>query len=325
MGSILSQEEVDSLLGGMDEEKVQTVTPVPEPEEGLEVYDFGAEAGPVHLKMPILEIINEKFIVFLRKSLFAATGLSLGVSISSVDSIKFGDFYRSIPVPTSLNIFKMEPLRGFSLLVLEAPLVFAFVDTFFGGKAMGHVKLEGKDFTAIEKKIIGKIVNMILGDLQDAWSDFYKLNMIFTRSEMDPQFAEITAHEDIVIVTKLMIDLQNVSGTMTICIPYSLLESVRDKLKQRSHGERLEVDHQWTQYIKERVKQLTINLSCALGNAEITGRELLAMKIGDVIELDQKISDPVIISVEGVPKFIGFPELSNKQRAVKIQGRVNKE
>jgi len=315
MSSILSQEEVDSLLGGMHEEKVQTVTPVPEPEERLEVYDFGAEAGPVHLKMPILEIINEKFIVFLRKSLFAATGLPLGVSIS----------YRSIPVPTSLNIFKMEPLRGFSLLVLEAPLVFAFVDTFFGGKAMGHVKLEGKDFTAIEKKIIGKIVNMILGDFQDAWSDFYQLNMIFTRSEMDPQFAEITEPEDIVIVTKLMIDLQNVSGTMTICIPYSLLESIRDKLKQRSHGERLEVDHQWTQYIKERVKQLTINVSCALGNAEITGRELLAMKIGDVIELDQKISDPVIISVEGVPKFIGFPELSNKQKAVKIQGRVNKE
>ena len=325
MANVLSQEEVDSLLEGIDEGKVQTETALPESEEELEVYNFGAQVGPVHLRMPTLGIINERFIGFSRTSLFSATGLSLDVSISSIDSLKFGDFCRSIPIPASLNIFKMEPLRGFALLVLEGPMVFAFVDTLFGGRAVSHVKLEGKTFTTIEKKIIDKIVEMILGDLQEAWSDVYKLKMILTRSEMDPQFAAITTPDDMVIATKLTIDLQNVSGTMTICIPYSVLEPIRDKLKQRFQGERFEVDQKWTRYIRGKVKELTINLSCTLGRADITGRELLAMKVGDIIHLDQKMSDPVIVNVEGVPKFTGYPGICNKRKAIKIKERVNKE
>ena len=325
MANVLSQEEVDSLLEGIDEGKVQTETALPESEEELEVYNFGAQVGPVHLRMPTLGIINERFIGFSRTSLFSATGLSLDVSISSIDSLKFGDFCRSIPIPASLNIFKMEPLRGFALLVLEGPMVFAFVDTLFGGRAVSHVKLEGKTFTTIEKKIIDKIVEMILGDLQEAWSDVYKLKMILTRSEMDPQFAAITTPDDMVIATKLMIDLQNVSGTMTICIPYSVLEPIRDKLKQRFQGERFEIDQKWTRYIRGKVKELTINLSCTLGRADITGRELLAMKAGDIIHLDQKMSDPVIVNVEGVPKFTGYPGICNKRKAIKIKERVNKE
>ena len=325
MANILSQDEVDSLLGGIDEGKVQIETAVSESKEGLEVYNFGAQVGPVHLRMPTLGIINERFIGFSRTSLFAATGLSLDVNISSIDSIKFGEFCRSIPIPASLNIFKMEPLRGFALLVLEGPLVFAFIDTLFGGRSVSHVKLEGKTFTTIEKKIIGKIVEMILSDLQKAWSDVYKLKMVFTRSEIDPQFAAIVTPDDMVIATKLMIDLQNVSGTMTICIPYSVLEPIRDKLKQRFQDERLEVDQKWVRYIRGKVKKLTINLSCALCKSGITGRELLAMKVGDVIQLDQKMNDPVIISVEGVPKFIGHPGICNKQKAIKIKERFNKE
>ena len=325
MTNVLSQEEVDSLLEGIDEGKVQTETAIPKSEEELEVYNFAAQVGPLHLRMPTLGIINERFIGFSRTSLFTATGMSLDVSISSIDSLKFGDFCRSIPIPASLNIFKMEPLRGFALLVLEGPMVFAFVDTLFGGRAVSHIKLEGKTFTTIEKKIIEKIVEMILGDLQEAWSDVYKLKMVLTRSEMDPQFAAITTPNDMVIATKLIIDLQNVSGTMTICIPYSMLEPIRDKLKQRFQGERFEVDHKWTHYIRGKIKELTINLSCTLGRAGITGRELLAMKVGDIIKLDQKMSDPVIVNVEGVPKFTGYPGIYNKRKAIKIKERVNKE
>jgi flagellar motor switch protein FliM len=190
---------------------------------------------------------------------------------------------------------------------------------------VSHVKLEGKTFTTIEKKIIGKLVEMILSDLQKAWSDVYKLKMVFTRSEIDPQFAAIVTPDDMVIATKLMIDLQNVSGTMTICIPYSVLEPIRDKLKQRFQDERLEVDQKWVRYIRGKVKELTINLSCALCKSGITGRELLAMKVGDVIQLDQKMDDPVIIRVEGVPKFIGHPGICNKRKAIKIKERFNKE
>ena len=327
MANILSQDEVDSLLGGIGEGAVQTETAIPESEKekGLKVYDFGMQAGPAHLRMPTLGIINERFVGFSRTSLSAATGLSLDVNISSVDSVKFGEFCRSVPIPASLNIFKMEPLRGFALLVLEGPLVFTFVDALFGGRAVSHVKLEGKTFTAIEKKIIDKIVKIILSDLQHAWSDVHKLKIVFTRSEIDPQFAAIATPDDMVIATKLMIDLQNVSGTMTICTPYSTLEPIREKLKQRFQGEKLEVDQKWKRYITEKVKELTINLSCVLGKAEITGREVLGIKVGDVMQLDKKMSDPVIVSVEGVPKFMGYPGTFNKRKSIKIKKRVDKE
>jgi len=327
MANVLSQDEVDSLLGGIAEGKVQTETAIPESEkkDGLEVYDFGMQAGPAHLRMPALGIINERFVGFLRASMSAATALDIDVNIASVDSVKFGEFCRSIPVPASLNIFKMDPLRGFALIVLEGQLVFTFVDALFGGRSVSHVKLEGKTFTTIERKIIEKIVKIILVDLQKAWSDVHKLKMVFTRSEIDPQFAAIATPDDLVIATKLMIDLQNVSGRMTICIPYSTLEPIRGKLKQRFQREKLEVDQKWKRYITEKVKELTINLSCAFGKAGITGREVLKIKVGDVIQLDKKMSDPVIVSVEGVPKFIGYPGTFNKRKAIKIKERVNKE
>jgi len=327
MANILSQDEVDSLLGGIDEGKVQIETDLPESEkeEGIEVYNFGMQTGPTHLRMPVLRIINERFVTFLRTSLSSATALDVDVNITSVDSVKFGEFCRSIPIPTSLNIFKMEPLRGFALLVLEGPLVFSFVDALFGGRSVSHVKLEGKTFTAIEKKIIEKMVKMILDDLQKAWSDVHKLTMTFTRSEIDPQFAAIAAPNDMIIVTRLMIDLQNVSGTMTICIPYPTLEPIRDRLKQKFQGERLEVDQIWTRYIKKKVKELQINVSCTLGKAVITGRELMEMKVSDVIQLDQEVSDPVIVSAEGIPKFIGYPGTYNKRKAIKIKDRIDKE
>ena len=327
MANILSQDEVDSLLGGIDEGKVQIETDISESEkkEGLEVYNFGMQAGPTHLRMPTLGIINERFVTFLMKSLSVATAMDIGVNISSVDSVKFGDFCRSIPVPTNLNIFKMEPLRGSALLVLEGPLVFSFVDTLFGGRAVSHVKLEGRIFTTIEKKIIDKIVKIILDDLQQAWSDVHEVKMAFARSEIDPQFAAIATPNDMVIATRFMIDLQNVSGTMTICIPYPTLEPIRDKLKRKFQGEKLEVDQKWKRYITEKVKELKINLSCALGKAGITGREVLEMKVGDVMQLDKKMSDPVIVSVEGVPKFIGYPGTFNKRKAIKIKKRADKE
>jgi len=324
MANVLSQDEVDSLLEGISDGKVKTEPEIPERDEELRVYDFLRQAGPVHLNLPSLGIINERFVGFLKTSLSNVTRSVIDVDVSDIDSVKFGEFCRSIPLPTSLNIFKIEPLRGFALLVLEGSLVFAFVDTLFGGKCESHVKLEGKSFTTIEVKMIDKIVKVILGDLEHAWSDVYKVKMVFTRSEVDPQFAGIATPNDMVIAIKLGVDLENASGVMTVCIPYSTIEPIREKLRHKFQGERLEVDQRWRRYIEEKIRELTINLSCTLGMAKITGRELLEMKIGDVIQMDQKISDQVILRVEGIPKFKGYPGSYNKKKAIKIKSKLSK-
>jgi len=325
MKNILSQDEVESLLAGISEGKVSTETAIPEVDEGAMPYDFRRQAWPVNLRMPTLNIINKRFAGILRTELSAATKSIVDASIASIDCVKFGEFCRSIPLPASLNIFRIEPLRGFSLLVMEAKLVFAFVDAFFGGKGISHVKIDGRSFTNIEIRIVEKIVTIALNGFEHAWSDVFKLQAAFMRSEIDPQFAEIVAPNDTVIVIRIMMDLENASGSMILCIPRRILEHVRDKLQYRFQGERLEVDHRWRSHIERRIRGLHVVLGCSLGTARITGKDLLEMKVNDVVLLNQKVSDPVVISVEGVPKFKGHPGAYHNKKAVRIEESLNRE
>ena len=325
MGNVLSQDEVDSLLNGISDGKVKTETDTPERGKGLKIYDFTSQAGPSLASMPALGTINERFIGSVTANLSAATQSVIDVTISSTESVTFDEFSRSIPLPSSLNIFKMAPLKGSGLLVMEGPLVFAFVDTFFGGKGGGQVKPEGKDFTPIETRIIEKVIGIILGDLEHAWLDVHKIRMVLARSEMDPQFAAIAKPNDSVMVNKFTVELGNTSGNMTICIPYSSIEPVREKLRQGLQNEKVEVDQRWRKHIEEKVKELKINVRCTLGMTKITGRELLDVKVDDVIPLEKGVNDLITVSVEGIPKFRGFPGARNNKQAIRVSERVNKE
>jgi len=323
MASVLSQDEVDSLLGGIDEGSVKTETDIPEKDEGPEVYNFEVQSGPVN--MPTLQMINQRFVGFLRDSLSLLTNSNVDVNFSSNELLNFGEFCRSIPLPASQNVFKIEPLKGSAILVLEGALVFSFVEVFFGGKGLNPAKLEGRAFTAIESKIIEKITKIVLGDLQRAWSDVHKINMTFLRSEIDPQFASIVQPDDMVIAIKFIISLTNVSGSIFLCIPYSTIEPIKNKLKQTFRGEKLDVDKSWQTYIVKKIMGIIVNLSCILGTTKITARELLELNVDDVILLDQKRGDSILVKVEGIPKFKGYPGSYSNSKAVRISERLNKE
>ena len=325
MANILSQDEVDSLLEGISEGKVKTETDILEMDGDIKAYDFSGQAGPTHLRMPALGIINERLITYLRSSLSSVTRSILDVNLANLESTKFGEFCRSIPLPASLNIFKMEPLRGFALVVLEGPLVFAFVDTFFGGRGVSHVKLEGRKFTTIETRIIDKITKIILADLQQAWTDIHEVKMIFDRSEMDPQFTPIVAPNDMVIVIRFSVDFPHTSGTIILCIPHATIEPIRGILRSRYHGEKLEVDQRWRRYFEKKIAETLVTVNCTLGTAMVSGRDLLEMKADDVIVLDQKVTDPIIVNVENIPKLKGHPGSCNQKKAIRLKGRFNEE
>ena len=322
MGNILSQDEVDSLLDGITEGKVETETDVKEGSPSVEVYDFSMPAGPVHLRLPALGIINERLIGLLRTDLQLASRSFIDVNLASTETVKFSDFYLSLPMPSSLNIFSINPLRGFSLIVLEGPLVFSFVDSLFGGTGVSHVKLEGRLFTKIETKIVEKIVKIILNDFQKAWSDVFEINAVFIRSEMDPQFVGIGTPEDLVIVNKFEVQLENGNGFITICIPYSSIKPIKEKLKNKFRSEKMDIDQNWKRYIQERIQETMVELSCTMGMAKINGADLLSMKVDDVIMLDEKFGNSVIVNVENIPKFKGYPGACNKKKAVKIIDRL---
>jgi flagellar motor switch protein FliM len=322
MGNILSQDEVDSLLGGITEGKVETETDVSEESQAVEVYDFSMPAGPVHLRLHALGIINERLVGLLRTNLQVASRSVIDVNLTSTETVKFSDFCLSLPMPSSLNIFSIEPLRGFSLVVLEGPLVFSFVDSLFGGKGVSHVKLEGRLFTKIETKIVEKIVKIILNDFQKAWSDVYEINAVFIRSEMDPQFVGIGTPDDLIIVNKFEVQLENGNGFITICIPYSAIKPIKEKLKNKFRSEKIDIDQSWKRYIQERIQETMVELTCTMGMAKINGGDLLSMKVDDVIMLDQKSDNSVIVNVENIPKFKGYPGACNKKKAVKIIDRL---
>lgn len=322
MGNILSQDEVDSLLDGITEGKVETETDVSKEGQTVELYDFSMPAGPVHLRLPALGIINERLVGLLRTNLQVASRSVIDVNLTSTETVKFSDFYLSLPMPSSLNIFSIEPLRGFSLIVLEGSLVFSFVDSYFGGKGVSHVKLEGRLFTKIENKIVEKIVKIILDDFQKAWSDVYEINAVFIRSEMDPQFVGIGTPDDLIIVNKFEVELENGNGFITICIPYSSIKPIKEKLKNKFRSEKMVIDPIWKKYIQERIRETTVELSCTMGMAKINGADLLSMKVDDVIMLDQKFGNSVIVNVENIPKYKGYPGACNKKKAVKIIDRL---
>jgi flagellar motor switch protein FliM len=322
MGNVLSQDEVDSLLSGITEGTVETETDTPENGEEIKTYDFTMPAGPLHLGMPALGIINERLVGFLKTSLPIVSRNVVDVSLTSTESVKFNEFCLSLPVPSSLNIFSLEPLRGHSLVVLEGNLVFSFVDSLFGGKGVSHVKLEGRCFTAIETKIVERIVKTILGDMQQAWSDIYEVKTVFSHSEMDPQFTGIVKPEDVVIVNKFEVELENVSGIITICIPYSSIEPIKDRLKTGFQDEAKEVDKEWRRYIEKKIMDMDMELSCTIGMANIKAEELLGLKVDDVIILDQNPGNNTIIKIEGIPKFKGSPGSCNNRKAVKISERI---
>ena len=323
MANVLSQDEVDSLLGGIDAGSVATETDVPDNNEEAIAYNFASESGPLNL--PTFQVINERLTGFLRDKLSLLTNKNIDVKLVSNELIRFNDFCRSLPLPASINVFKIDPLRGAALLVLEGRLVFSFVEIFFGGKGLNPWKLEGRAFTPIESRIIEKICRIILNELQTVWTDVHDVKMIFSHSEIDPQFTQITKPEDMVIATRFSVALPNTSGTLFFCIPYATIEPLKEKFKQKLGYDLLEVDKVWQAALLQKIQSVPLNVSCILGTARINAGELLELSAEDVIMLDQKTVDPVVIKIGDVPKFKGFPGAYNNNKAVRICEKIQKE
>lgn len=324
MSNILSQEEVDSLLQGVAGGEIETETDTPVKSSDVARYDFLSQDRIIRGRMPTLEVINERFARSFRTTLSSAIRKSADINIASTDIIKFGEFSRSLPVPTSIHIFRMEPLRGYAIFVVESRLVFNLVDLILGGVGASNVRIEGRDFTLIENKMIKKVVMLFLKDFESAWEQVHDVKMNLIRSEINPQFATIVPTNDVVIVIRFDVELEDAAGNLMICIPYSTIEPIRSKLNAGFQSDQLEVDTVWKKRLQKRLLESTVNILGCMGTAEITGRELLGLKIGDVVHLEKDVRDSLIVTVEGMPKFKGFAGLLRGNRAIKIEEKIRR-
>ncbi len=317
---ILSQDEIDALLKGIEGGEVETETA--EAPSGIRVYDFTSQEKIVRGKMPSLDIINERLARSFRVSLASDIRKIVDVVNVNVNITKFYDFLRSVPFPSSLNIIKLEPLRGFSLVAFDAPMIFTLIEFYFGGSGKGYYKPEGREFTPIEQRIIHKVVMMFLDAMEDAWKPIFPIKPHYIRSEMNPQFVTIVTPVDVVIETEFTLEIETRECKILVCIPYSSVEPIKDKLYSAFLADRDEMDIKWINRLKENIKHAPVEIEAVLGKAKIDFQTLINLKKGDVLTLSKRIDEDLEVFVEGVPKFKGVLGTFKGNYAIKITGEV---
>ncbi|MFZ6767020.1 flagellar motor switch protein FliM [Undibacterium sp. Di26W] len=317
--NFLSQEEVDALLKGVtgDQDDSQSL----EDTSGVRPYNLATQERIVRGRMPTLEIINERFARLLRIGLFNFLRRSAEVSVGTVRVSKYSEFIRNLVVPTNLNLVHMKPLRGTSLIVLDPGLVFLLVDNLFGGDGRFHTRVEGRDFTQTEQRIIHRILEIIFETYSKSWEPVYPIEFEYIRSEMNTQFANIATPNEVVVSTTFTIELGPVSGEMHMCMPYSTIEPIRDILTSSLQGETLEVDKRWVRLMTQQIQIAEVEIVADLGTTRVTLGDILNMKEGDVIPL----SIPEIISakVDGTPVMECKYGVFNGQYALRVEKLIS--
>jgi flagellar motor switch protein FliM len=308
---------VDALLKGLSGGTIEAETDEPVDNSGIVSFDLANQDRIIRGRMPVLEIVNDRFSRLCTNALSNVLRKRVELNPLSIDMTKFGDFMRSLPVPTSINIFKMEPLRGNALAIVDARLVFALVESFFGGQG-SQPKIEGREFTRIEQTIVDRVIRIILSNMEESWRPVHDVSLELIRSEINPQFAAIVPPSDVVVVITFEVELENAIGSLTICLPYATIEPIRSKLHASFQTERLEVDHIWVSRLKERLLETPVEMRVRFGDARLTGNQLMRLKVGDVILLDTDTDELLEATMAGVTKFWGISGIVKGNMALQI-------
>ncbi len=321
MSDLLSQDEIDALLHGVDDGDVETEEEERVPGEA-EVYDFSSQDRIVRGRMPTLEMINERFARHLRISLFNLLRRNADISVNGVQMIKFSEYVHSLFVPTSLNMVRIHPLRGTSLFTLEAKLVFILVDNFFGGDGRFHAKIEGREFTPTERRIIQMFLELVFVDLKEAWAPVLNTQFEYMDSEVNPALASIISPSEVIVVNSFTIELEGGGGQFHVAMPYSQLEPMRDKLDAGVQTDRDDVDERWTQALREEILSASVELDTTLLKTKLTLRQVLEMQKGDVIPID--LPETVVVKAGGLPSFRAKYGASRGNLALKVVEEIDR-
>ena len=311
---LLSQDEIDALLHGVDSGVVDTEPP-PAPGEAR-TYDFATQERIIRGRLPTLEMINERFARTWRIGLFNLLRRSADLSVRGIDMIRFGEYIHSLQVPTNLNLVKMKPLRGTGLLMFEPRLVFTVVDNFFGGSGKYHTRIEGREFTPTEMRVIQLLLKQTFSDFAEAWAPVMAVEFEYMNSEVNPHFANIISPREYIVVCRFHVELEGGGGELHLALPWSMLEPIREQLDAGVQSDRVEKDENWTSALHAQLQDVEIELNSTLASRQISLRELSRLKVGDVIPIDLKPDIPV--HVEHLPLFSGEFGIHNGKNAVKI-------
>jgi flagellar motor switch protein FliM len=318
MNQVLTQDEINALLRGLSEGDIETDNFEAQQQEGIRRYDLASQERIIRGRMPTMELIHDRFARSFRTALSKFLGRTCFINVGGIEIVKFGLFMKKLPLPSSLHIYRMPPLQGYALLVVSTPLVFGIIDSLFGGKGSGKVKIEGREYTAIETRLIGKVVMMALEILKEAWAPIHPVDFVYVRSEFNPLAIAIVPPTDVVIIVTIEVELEQESTTLTLCTPYSTIEPIRQKLSTGFQSTRLEIDTNLIRRMESNIKKTDVNLRIELARGTAPARKIMDLSVGDILQLDTNPTEEAIIQVEGIPKYKGFVGSYRGSRAVRI-------
>lgn len=336
MSQVLSQNEVDALLAAVSQGEINNGGSAPAAAASgsapgaadnrvVVAYDLTSQDRIIRGRLPQLEVIYEKFMRSFRVSLSSTLRKIATITHASTDFLKFGEFVNTLPMPTCMSVLRFNALRGSALFVIESKLAYALVDNFFGGADRPYTKIEGKDFTPIELSIVRKVVDLAIDDLEAAWASVEKIQASFLRTEINPQFVGIVPPTDVVIASTFDVELENANGTITVVIPYSTIEPIKQKLSTGFQVESDQTDRKmWAAIIRSQLLDTKMNIKVNLGESEMNLSQLMGMKVGDVIPLNQDANGEFDIQIEGVKKFKGYYGVHHGSVAVQITRPIKK-
>jgi flagellar motor switch protein FliM len=313
----LSQDEVDSLLKGVTGDDDEPELVEPEAMEGVRPYNFGSQDRIVRGRMPTLDIINARFARQFRMSFFNLIRRTADITVGQVRVQQYSEFIRNLPVPANFNVVQPKPLRGHALFIFDPNLIFLVVDNMFGGDGRFHTRVEGREFTQTEQRIIRKLLDAVFESYGKAWEPVFPLECEFIRSEMNSQFASVTTPNEVVLVTTFDIEFGGIGGAFHVLMPYAMIEPIRELLYSTVQDEHMVTDQRWQRNLSKQVQSADVELTAILGNARVTLDQVLKMHGGDIIQLDTEGN--IVVQVDGVPVLECKYGISNGQYALKVE------
>jgi flagellar motor switch protein FliM len=318
VSDLLSQDEIDALLHGVDD--VDDEPPQKGLDEDTIEYDFSSQDRIVRGRMPTLEIVNERFARHMRVSLFNMMRRSAEVSINGIQMIKFGEYVHTLFVPTSLNMVRFRPLKGTGLITMEARLVFILVDNFFGGDGRYHAKIEGREFTPTERRIIQMLLKIIFEDYKEAWSPVMDVTFEYLDSEVNPAMANIVSPTEVVVISSFHIELDGGGGDFHVSLPYAMLEPIRELLDAGVQSDKEDTDFRWSKALRDEIMDVDVELSTHMLDLKVTLRDVMEMQPGDILPID--MPEHITVLIEDLPSFRAKLGRSRDHLALQIMEKI---
>jgi flagellar motor switch protein FliM len=314
--SILSQDEIDALLSGMDGGEVEAIEEPPAAVDGALAYDFRSQDRIIRGSLPTLEMVNERFARNFRQSLFGLLRRSPEIAVGGIQMLKFSEYVHGLSVPASMNMVKVPPLRGVALFTFDPKLVFALVDNFFGGCGHSASRIEGRDFTATERRVVHMVLERAFADLRKAWETVLGVDFKYLGTEVNPQFANVVSPSAVIVVTIFDIEFEGGGGGLHLAFPYSMIEPIRELLDTGMQSDTMESDERWSRTLRAEVELAEVELRSTLATTHITLRELKDLEAGAIIPVE--LPETVLAAVDGVVVFSARFGKSNGNLALKV-------